>query len=239
MISLLSLSAMLCTTSTVQDQTILALDLLISQPIFITATVGSVNQHSIVFTDAGLMFQSDKGIWLLGRNGISVEFIGAPVEPLTKTALVNSAVSIPGTTQVKFTLDSGITLMYDYFFGQWAEDTVDVISSTLYNNLHTVLDKYGNIYQETPGLYLDGNSPVLMQFTTSWFNLAGLQGYQRIYEFQMLASYVSPHKLYCTVAYNHQNPTQQKYSLLQIISLVFMEAIVSMDKHLHMADLVL
>jgi hypothetical protein len=40
-----------------------------SPPIFITATVGSKNQRSIVLMPQGLMFQSDnKGIWLLGRD---------------------------------------------------------------------------------------------------------------------------------------------------------------------------
>ena len=41
-----------------------------SASIFITATVGCSNQKSIVFTPSGLLFQSDKGIWLLGRDFI-------------------------------------------------------------------------------------------------------------------------------------------------------------------------
>lgn len=181
-----------------------------SQPIFITATVGSVNQQSIVFTDVGLMFQSDKGIWLLERNGISVIYIGAAVEKFTKSAIVNSSVSVPGTTQVRFTMDSGITLMYDYFFQQWGTFTgVPAISSTLYKNAHTYLDKFGKIYQETPGLYLDGNNPVLLAFTTSWINLAGINGYQRIWEMQFLASYVSPHKMYYSIAFDHGNSSME------------------------------
>jgi hypothetical protein len=182
-----------------------------SQPIFITSTVGTTNQQSIVMTDAGLMFQSDKGIWLLERNVVQATFVGAPVQAFTQNATVNSAVCIPGTTQVRFTLSSGITLMYDYFFMQWATfNNAPAISSTLYNGLHTYLDKFGSIYQETPGLYLDGNNPVLLQFTTGWFNLAGLQGYQRLHEIQLLASYVSPHLMYISIAYDHANATEPR-----------------------------
>jgi hypothetical protein len=180
-----------------------------SQPIFITSVVGSSNQQSIVFMPDGLMFQSDKGIWLLGR-GMNVEYIGAPVESYTKTAIVQSAVSVPGTTQVRFTLDSGITLMYDYFYQQWGTFVgVPAISSTLFQDLHTFVNDIGQVYQETPGIYLDGSNPVLMQFTTSWISLAGLQGYQRAYFFYLLGQYISPHFLQLSIAYDYNlNPEQ-------------------------------
>jgi hypothetical protein len=181
-----------------------------SPPIFITSTVGTTNQQSIVYTDAGLMFQSDKGIWMVLRNVQQAVYIGAPVEQLTLNARVNSATVIPGTTQVRFTLDSGITLMYDYFYQQWGTfKNVPAISSTLYQELHTYLNSAGQIFQETAGSYLDGSSPVLMSITTGWLHIAGISGYQRIYEFQLLGSYISPHKLAVQVAYDFANPIQQ------------------------------
>jgi hypothetical protein len=184
-----------------------------SEPIFITSVVGSSNQQSIVFMPQGLMFQSDKGIWLLGR-GMDVSYIGAPVESYTRTATVLSADSIPGTTQVRFILDSGITLMYDYFYGQWGTFSgVPAISSTLYENLHTFLNTNGDVYQETPGLYLDGSNPVVMSFVTSWINLAGLQGYQRSYFFYMLGQYVTPHFLQCGIAYDYNPAITQSVTI--------------------------
>lgn len=177
-----------------------------SEPLFITSVVGSLNQQSIVMTQEGLMFQSDKGIWLLGR-GMGVSYIGAPVEAYTQTAFVQSALAIPGTTQVRFTLNSGVTLMYDYFYQQWGVFVgVPAISSTLFEDRHTFLNSLGQIFQETPGSYLDGSTPVVMGFTTSWINLAGLQGYQRAYFFYLLGQYVSPHYLQVSVAYDY-NPT--------------------------------
>lgn len=180
-----------------------------SQPLFITSVVGSTNQQSIVFMPDGLMFQSDKGIWLLGR-GMGVSYIGAPVEGFTKNALVQSAVSVPGTTQVRFTLDSGITLMYDYYFQQWGVfEGVKAISSTLYQNLHTYLDGIGRVFQETPGKYLDGSVPVVMSFTTSWIDLAGLQGYQRAYFMYLLGQFITPHFLEVSIAYDYNSAARQ------------------------------
>lgn len=184
-----------------------------SEPIFITSVVGSTNQQSIVFMPDGLMFQSDKGIWLLNR-GMGVSYIGAPVEAYTNDAIVQSAVSVPGTTQVRFTLSSGITLMYDYFFQQWGVFTgVAAISSTLYKDLHTFVNSRGEVFQETPGVYLDGSVPVTMGFTTAWINLAGFQGYQRAFFFYMLGQYVTPHFLQVGIAYDYDSNIRQSTTI--------------------------
>lgn len=173
-----------------------------SDPIFITGTVGCENEKSIVMMPQGLMFQSDKGIWLLQRD-LNTVYLGAAVEKYND-ANVLSALTIPGTNQVRFTLDNDITLMYDYFYGQWGTFTnIPAVSSTLYQNLHTFINQFGQAYQESPGKYLDGSSPVLMSFQTSWFNLAGLQGYQRAYFFYVLAEFYSPHKVQIQVAYDY------------------------------------
>lgn len=173
-----------------------------SQPIFVTSTVGSDNPASIVFIPNGLMFQSDKGIWLLGRN-LGTTYIGAPVEQFNEFRVL-SAVNIPGTNQVRFTLENGVTLMYDYYYNQWGTFIgVPAVSSTLYQNLHTFINSYGQVLQESPGSYLDGSNPVLIKFTTGWINFAGLRGYERIYEFSFLGTYLSPHKLAIQVAYDY------------------------------------
>lgn len=173
-----------------------------SDPIFITSSVGCANPLSIVLTPSGLMFQSDKGIWLLGRD-LSTSYIGAPVEKYNDN-VVMSAQSIPATNQVRFILDNNITLMYDYYYNQWGTfNNSFAISSTLYQSLHTYLNKFGAVYQETPGKYLDGSAPVLMSFTTSWLNVAGLQGYERFYFANLLGVYYTPFTLNVSLAYDY------------------------------------
>jgi hypothetical protein len=179
-----------------------------SQPIFITASVGCANQNSIVLTPMGLMFQSDKGIWLLGRD-LQTSYIGAPVEAYNATTVM-SATAVPGTTQVRFILQGGTTLMYDYFFQQWAtHSNISAISGTLYQGFHTYLNTYGQILQEAPGTYVDISEPVLMSLTTSWINVAGLQGFERFYFANLLGTYFSPFTLQVGLAYNY-NPSNSQ-----------------------------
>ncbi len=185
-----------------------------SEPVFISATVGCDNQQSVVFMPQGLMFQATggKGIWILGRD-LSTNYIGAPVESYNDNRVL-AAVNVPGTNQVRFTLDNGITLMYDYYYGQWGTfKNVSNQSSVIYAGLHTFLNSTGHVFQETPGLYLDGTRPTLMSFTTGWINLAGLQGYQRAYFFYILATYLSPHKLDVQIATDYNSSPTQRFTI--------------------------
>jgi hypothetical protein len=183
-----------------------------SETVFITGTVGCANPNSVVLTPNGIMFQSDKGIWLLGRD-LSTTYIGAPVEQYN-TQTVVSATTIPGTNEVRFTLDNNITLMYDYFYGKWSTHTnVSSISATLYQGLHTYLNSYGKVYQETPGVYTDGSTPVLMSLTTSWINVAGLQGYERFYFGYLLGTYYTPFKLDVQLAYDYNSSASQSIQI--------------------------
>lgn len=175
-----------------------------SEPIFITSTVGCDNPSSIVFTPQGLMFQSQNGIWILRRD-LTTDYIGKEVQDFNSYP-VTSATAIPGTTRVIFTLGGGAleALVYDYYFGQWGEfSNVNALGSTLYQNLHTYLNPYGQILQETPGKYLDVSAPVLWSLKSGWINLAGIQGYQRLWEFYILGKYLSPHKIQVGIAYDY------------------------------------
>lgn len=179
-----------------------------SNPIFVTSTIGCKNPRSIVFMPQGLMFETDKGTWLLDRS-LSTSYIGAPVERFNSANIV-AAQNIPATNQVRFLLDSGITEMYDYYYNQWGTFTgVPGVSATIYNGLHTYINSDGGVFQETPDLYLDGSLPVLMQFTTGPIRLDQLQSYQRAYFLYLLGTYYSPHKLYLSIYFDYAvNPSQ-------------------------------
>ncbi len=184
-----------------------------SQPIFITSTVGCSNQLSIVFMPGGLMFEYDSPagnqIWLLGRD-LSTTYIGAPVQAFTASATVDSAVNIPGLNEVRFTMSTGITIVYNYFYQQWSTFSgVPAVSGTIYQGLHTYIDNNGDSFQETPGLYLDGTDPILMSFTTGWIKLSGVSGYQRLWEIQLLGEYFSPHLLNVQLAYDFEAISEQ------------------------------
>jgi hypothetical protein len=158
------------------------------------------------------MFQSDKGIWLLGRD-LSTNYIGAPVEGFN-SQIVMSAESIPATNQVRFVLPNSITLIYDYYFNQWGTfSNINAISATLWQGYQTYLNEFGQIFQEAPGTYTDASSPVLMNFTTSWINLAGLQGYERFYFLYLLGTYYSAFKLAVSLAYDYEDSPNQSITV--------------------------
>lgn len=173
-----------------------------SEPIFVTSTVGCDAPDSIVFMPKGLMFQTDKGIWLLDRS-LNSSYIGADVEAYNAEVVV-AALSIPKTNEVRFNLLNGAILMYDYYYGQWGTFTGNIqsVSSCLYQNYQTFVNSFGQVRQESPNTYLDGASPVLMKFRTAWFKLTGLQGFQRAYSLSLLATYLTPHKITIETAYD-------------------------------------
>lgn len=193
-----------------------------SDPIFITSPVGCDNPNSIVLTPHGLIFQSANGWWLLNRS-LQCSYIGAEVEAYNGATTL-SALSIPGTNRVVFELDSGVKLTYDYYVGQWSTWIGAAgISAVIYQDLLTYMSAStvvvppsgasytlpSQVFQETPGAYLDGSVPVCMSFKTGWVNLAGLQGYKRFYWMEMLGSYISPHKLAIGIAYDFASPVVQ------------------------------
>lgn len=174
-----------------------------SDPVFITSAVGTSNPKSVITTPSGIMFQSNKGIWILRRD-LSTEYIGAAVDAYN-SYVVNSAQTIPGTNQVRFTLEAQtIALVYDYYYNQWSTFTgIQATASTIYQGFHTYLNTSSQIVQETVGQYLDGSVPVLLSFQTGWFSMAGMQGFERIYNIYLLGNYYSPHRLHVGFAYDY------------------------------------
>jgi hypothetical protein len=183
-----------------------------SDPQFITADAGLLSPRSIVTTPVGLMFKSSKGIYLLDRS-LQTRYIGKAVEDYN-VYTVRGAQLIPKSNQIRFILSNGTALMYDYFWtdeegiGQWAVfDNISAVSDCIFQNLHTFVTSAGLVYQENPGSYLDGATAVNTYFKTGWFNLAGLQGFERAYFFYFLAQYISAHTLTINLYYDYDATT--------------------------------
>lgn len=177
----------------------------------IVSDAGCVNSQSIILMPQGTLFKSSKGIYLLSR-GAEVKYIGTDVEAFNSQN-VTSAVLITDTNQVRFTLDNGVALVFDYFVNQWSVFTnIAGISSTNNQGTFTYLKSNGLVLQETPGVFVDNGVFIKLKIVTSWLSLAGIQGFQRIYKALILGKYFSPHKLLVQFAYDF-NPinTQQTY----------------------------
>lgn len=167
----------------------------------ITSDGGCIDSKSVVSTPIGLMYKSAKGIYLLDRS-LQVSYVGAEVEAYNN-ATITSAALVSNTNQVRFCLNTGVALVYDYYFQQWSVFTnIAAVDTTIFQNQFTYLRANGTVSQEVPGTFTDNNTFIKLRITTAWLSFAGLQAFQRVYKLLLLGEYNSPHKLYVQVAYD-------------------------------------
>lgn len=183
------------------------------EPQFITSDCGCVDANSVVETPEGLMFKSDKGIYIL-KHGLSVEYIGAAVEAYNDLT-ITSATLMPNTNEVRFTTDNDRALVYDYYHKRWTTFTnIDGIDAVIYQNTYTYLRSNGDLMSETEGAFSDNGSYIKMKIVSAWLQLAGIQGFQRFYKMLLLGSYKTKHLLKVKFAYDF-NPTWAQESQIE------------------------
>ena len=165
-----------------------------TDPQLITADAGCNDKKSVVVLPTGVIFKSQKGFYFLDR-ALNVKYIGADVEAFNSYS-VTSARMIETENQVRFTISSGDTLVYDYYVEQWAVfKGINAADAVNFQDKYTYVVPSGEIRRETPSAYLDDTSFIPMKLETGWLNLAGLQGYTRIYHILLVGTYKSPHTL--------------------------------------------
>lgn len=170
-----------------------------SDPILIATDVGLVDPESITVMPIGVMFKSQKGVYLLDRS-MAVQYIGAKVEDYNSLTVVSSKL-IANVNQVRMILGSGQAIVYDYFVNQWSVFTNhSAVDSMISENIYYYLKSNGTVLYETDGLFSDNGSFISMKFKTGWVQFAGVQGFQRIWKMLLLGEYISAHNLQIDVA---------------------------------------
>jgi len=166
----------------------------LSDAIFVTSDVGCIEPRSTVGTPIGIMFQSTKGIYLIDRS-LQVSYVGAPVEAYNGET-ITSATLMATVNQVRFTLESGKTLVYDYFVQQWGVFTGQyAVDSLIWLGSPVILRANGTVLKETPDTWTDAGAPYSLKLTTSWLTFANIQGFQRVRRAQILGAWKAPHNL--------------------------------------------
>jgi hypothetical protein len=178
----------------------------------VTGDVGCIDQRSVVRTPQGLMFQSEKGIQLLD-HGFQVGYIGADVEAYNSQT-VTSATLVNDSNQVRFLTDEGSTLLFDYYFGQWATWTnYEGVSACLWQGeTYCYLKSNGYCHVENEG-HTDAGAAISMLVETGWLKFAGgLQGYQSLRRFGVLGEYRSAHTMRVTVSKDYKVETDYSFT---------------------------
>jgi hypothetical protein len=184
-----------------------------ASPQAVSRTVGvqAGRAASVVETPDGIMFQSQKGIYLLDR-GLGVSYIGKEVEIYTQAAGIVGASLVSGTTTARFVFASGRMLEWDYHHKRWYTHQLRVGASTVVGcaNSSTLGWCYaladGTVMAETPGVYSDvmGTSTAIVpRISFPHLNLAGINGYQRVRAIQVLVDVVGNHTLAIDAEYDY------------------------------------
>ena len=195
----------------------------------IVEDTGCTNTNSIIRIPAsqtnagGLMYQSDKGIWLLDTQYLN-HYIGAQVEQYNNYH-ITSAELLPVDNQVIFTTLEGTCLIYNYYFNTWNTwSYLPAIDSCIWQGQLALLQSDGTVLVQQENYYLDpvrpsqkngmaSSKPIVRTVQLPWLAFAGLQGYQSVRYAIILGKYKSPHTLNMTVSYDYDPTPKEPVSI--------------------------
>ena len=175
-------------------------------PELVSNSTGALKGSPTIFTDAGLFFQSKKGIHVVGPQGVS--YVGAQVEDVLGGSRIIQMIQDQSTSTIRFITDTHV-IAYNYEFGQWADYTFSTLSS---NKIIGGGNADGEIYLATnnaevwkdSGYKLD-TTYLVMKVKTGWISLNGIQGFGRAYRFAILGKSKDKHVLTVKVYYDYDD----------------------------------
>lgn len=172
---------------------------------FVPSDTGSNNHRATIVIPNGCMFQSDKGLYLLGR-GLQVTYAGSPVNSY-KSEFITQATMLQAANAVRFLVSTGVTLVYNYFYDQWSTFTNHTgTSADVFQGLYTYSRYDTKVFQENATSFLDDTTSYNLNLQIAWLKLGGIQGFQRIKQMLVLGDHISPvagHGVQIAVAYDY------------------------------------
>ena len=133
----------------------------------------------------GILFLSDKGIWLASR-GLSGEYIGKDVQDFKGNIKEITNVSDADETRILTDDPDHPILVYNYRFKRWSIfDNLNVVSTTLWKGKYMALTRDNKILEENENV--DVLSPFI--FETGWIQFEAIQNFQRFREIFLLGNF--------------------------------------------------
>jgi hypothetical protein len=184
-------------------------------PFVIQSDVGCTNARSVVGTPDGVMFLSDRGLYLLTR-GLEPVWIGRPVkDTLALFPNITSATLVAKQNQVRFTCNNaassaGIVLVYDYVEKQWStfkyNDGVTygcaIVDACMWNGAWAFMTPTGLVFVESSTTFLDAGVFVPMTLETAWIAAAGPLAFQSVRELTLHGTSNTDHDLTVSVGFD-------------------------------------
>lgn len=175
--------------------------------------LGCIEPRSIMLGDAGVYFQSEKGLWLYSRD-LSSAPIGIPVDLYKNETIVGTA-NPPDKLLHMWFCASGTILVWDEYHQIWTRFvTAALKSGCIVDGKQTALISTGAVYQENTSSYLDASVGYECKVDTGWMSFAGLQGFQKIRKVSVVGeSQTADFNLVMTMAYDFIDTTVSTYTI--------------------------
>lgn len=181
-----------------------------SEPQLIASDVGCIEPRSVVLVPDGIMFKSDKGIYILNRK-LQTGYIGSSVEKFNDYLIV-SAVLLENANEVRFATLNGLILVYNYLSTAWSWFLdFECVSACLYEGKYAVLKLNGQVLIENPNQNKIIDQLIVQTIASPWLRLNKIQGYQKAYYVRVLGVYKSLHKLKMNVYYDYELYSSEEY----------------------------
>ncbi len=162
----------------------------LSFPQPVPSDVGGQGSKSVFTSPLGVHFKTSKGLFLLDRS-LAVSYWGSDIEAYNSQD-ITSALIMPGTTQMRFLTSSGLTLCYDYFYGQWSTFTnFEGFGADVWQGAYTYARSDGNVYTENFTSFLDDTTAFAVKAQTAWLKGSAVQGFQRLKQLLQLGDYAN------------------------------------------------
>lgn len=156
---------------------------LFSIPARVPATIGAVSDRGTYAFSSGIIFESSKGLFLLGRN-LSLTAIGLEVGD-DIAGVIN--ISNLGTKHILAITNASKTFTYDLTNQQFGIfEPVVAVDACLLSNVWHWMDSSGLVRKQSTSSYLDGASRIDMVVETGWISFGDILRIKRIRRVQVL-----------------------------------------------------
>lgn len=182
-------------------------------PQLVTTDVGCISSRSIVLMPAGIMFMSDKGIYLLDRK-LQASYIGSPVERFNDE-VITSSVLLESKNEIRFTTMSGHVLVFNYYSQQWSwfKDVVGV-SALITDGVYSILTDAGEWIKENPAHHKLKGAAIVQKLASPWLRLPDtVQAWAKVYELLIVGKYKTPHQIKLSLYFDYEEYASDVYTL--------------------------
>lgn len=173
--------------------------------------VGALSARSVITTPEGVWFNTINGIYHVDR-GLNVVAHREIQDFQPGLEGVVDAVYLGSLNQLRLYTGAGACLVYDTYFQQWYYWTGQTsVAACYYNNGvaqvstsngYTVDYDFGSYWQDAGASYQ-------MRVAWSWLALAGLSGFQRLYEIHVLGDSEGATTVAAKLAYDYREETAE------------------------------